>query len=534
MRTVRLTSALAAAALATLAFGCSRCGQAPPPPERYAAAEAAFLVSAPSLAALAGQVGEVLATVATFPGGQAALELKAVLPVRLGFDPLDPKALAGAGLDPARGAALWMIPGQAGAEPALVVALPVGDAAALEATVARIAKDRMGTGERLAIPGSPEVIGYKPAGYPGAYLFCYLITGKTLLLSGGQQGAEAVRAAAAVKPAASLEAAPGFRKAVAALGPGRALVAWVDPQRALAGLPVPPGTLAQLKEPIAFGLSGGRDRLALATAMLPGDRAADLEAAATGAASRPLLAKLDAGAFLAFRGDAAFSLLLAQVEAQPELGSADLPPEARRILKEVLASLGGGVAGGLGLLPPAGRLEARPSEAPLRFLRAEALLSLKDPARMAGAIDAALAAAGEGKLKLPKGGPWKVPGPGGEVGAAIDGQVLLVAAGPPGALEALRQRTGAGVKGPTAASDAALRGGAGGLVLDVPRAAAAVAAFPEEAFGEGVDGVMAKSMVTTWSASLARILAVSVSGGFAGGVQVGELLVEVKPQEAAR
>src|SRR5512140_851351 len=127
-----------AVALAVLALsaGCSRSSSKPAPaPERFVGADAAAVVVVPSLEALSQQGSEVLASAATFPGGQALQDGRAVLQARLGFDPFDPASLSGAGLDPKRGAAVGLRTSGAGAEapPEVTVSLPVADAAKLDA-----------------------------------------------------------------------------------------------------------------------------------------------------------------------------------------------------------------------------------------------------------------------------------------------------------------------------------------------------------------------------------------------------------------
>src|SRR5512138_66497 len=149
-----------------ISAGCARCGSRPPPPvERFIAADADAAVVIPTLQGFAQQAGDLVATAATFPFGAALRDARAVLAGRLTFDPLDAKAIAAAGFDPQRGLALS---GKAGARgpdsPDVVLSLPVGDSAKLEATIATIAKERLGATERSVDPGTPEVISWRTAG----------------------------------------------------------------------------------------------------------------------------------------------------------------------------------------------------------------------------------------------------------------------------------------------------------------------------------------------------------------------------------
>src|SRR6266496_431179 len=106
-----------------VAAGCARCGGAGgPPPERFLAPDTPLAVVVPSLRSAQEDLAPLVRTALGFP---AAADLAAALEAvraQLGFDPLDPAALATAGVDPSRGAALALAPG---APPILV--LPVGE-----------------------------------------------------------------------------------------------------------------------------------------------------------------------------------------------------------------------------------------------------------------------------------------------------------------------------------------------------------------------------------------------------------------------
>ncbi|MCM2333428.1 MAG: hypothetical protein NDI82_05715, partial [Anaeromyxobacteraceae bacterium] len=138
-------------AVLLLAGGCSRCGApaAGPPAERLVPARAAAVVLVPRLDEAARQAAALHGTLASLPGQYELQALRGALSTQLSFDPLDPASMAGAGLDPRRGAAVAELPGaQPGEAGATLLVLPVGDAAKLTDLVARLSRDRLGAGEQ--------------------------------------------------------------------------------------------------------------------------------------------------------------------------------------------------------------------------------------------------------------------------------------------------------------------------------------------------------------------------------------------------
>jgi hypothetical protein len=539
MRTLRLPSLVLATVVAA---GCARCGARPPPPtERFVAADAAAVLIVPTLAGLAQQSSDVLTTAATFPGGKDLLDARAVIASRLTFDPFDVASIAATGLDPARGLALSGVVGKGGEQsPDVVLSLPVADAAKFDAAVTRLAKERLSATERTVESGSPEVIAWRPAA--GAQpLFAYALVQKTALVSFGAASVDAIRAAAAIPETGTIASRPEYQKTMKALGAGLGLELYV-PANSPALKEVP-----QLKDGFAAGIRGGRDRIGVAGAVLLGQREATLRAAVAKGESAALLAKLDPGAGWVVRGDGDPGQS-ADVQAVIDaMGKQGIPEPALAILKDFIGSLGTGSALGIGVLPPGPAAKARLADAPLAALRAELLISLKDPERMTAALQRAVdlateqAAASAPKAARGKKGaapsfgknPWRFPLRGGEIAAAVADGRLAIVAGPTGTLEALLARTGTAFKGPTPAADKALKGGSGGMYVDVPKLAAAARAYPEQAFGDGQQGVMLKSMVDQWSAAAERITAVSLSSDLVEGAARGELLVEVTPAAPA-
>ena len=275
MRTPRQLIASLSVVVA-LASGCARCGSAPPPPvERFVAADTAAALVVPSLQELARQSSELLATAGSFPFGAALRDVRSVIAGRMTFDPFDAAGIAAAGLDPARGLALSGRVGERGADsPDVVLSLPVGDAAKLEATLGTIAKDRLGASERSVEAGTPEVIVWR-TGAGGPIAFAYAIVERTALFSGGSAAVAAIRAAAAVPAGATLASVPAYQQSVKVLGDGLAARFFVP-----AGSPAI-RELAQFKDGVAFGLRGAKELLGLSAAMPLGAREASVKALST-------------------------------------------------------------------------------------------------------------------------------------------------------------------------------------------------------------------------------------------------------------
>lgn len=532
----RLSVALGLAV--AFALGCARCGSPPPPVERFVAADAAASLVLPTLEGFARQTSDVLATAGTFPFGKGLLDARSVIAGRLTFDPFDAAAISAAGLDPKRGLSLSGKVGERGPNaPDVVLTLPIGDAAKLEETFAKLARERLGATERTVEAGDPEVVGWRmAAGAPT--LFAYAVVEQTALVSFGDTAAAIVRAAAAVPATATLASVPAYQQSMKALGDGLAMQFFVP-----AGSPALQ-ELAQLKDGAAFGLRGAKDRLGLLAAMPLGAREAALKAALADAKSGALAAQLDPRAVMVARGEGASGSMMDPAELTIALAKQGIPASAQELVAEFVGSLGGSSAMALSVLPQTGKTAVLQLE-PLRFFSAELLLSLKDPARMTAALQRAVdglssqasAPAVKGKkgtarIDLGK-NPWRFPLPGGEVAAAVADRKLALAVGPKGTLEALLARTGSAFKGPTPASDQAFAGATGGLFLDVPRLVAGLKALPEAAYGEGQQAVMLKSMVDQYATASERITALSVRSDVVEGIGRGELLVEVRPEVPA-
>jgi hypothetical protein len=519
MRTPR--PLIAALLLLALFTGCARCGsKAASSPERFLAADDAGAVIVPSLEELSRQGADVLATAATFPGGDHLLDARGVLQARLGFDPFDAASVAGAGLDAKRGAAIGLRQTTPGGEPETILSLPVADAAKFDAALTRLAKERLHLSARSAEKGKPEVIAWRDS-EGGSVQVAYALAERNAVVGVGPKAVELVRTALAVPAQGHLGTTPAYKTASAAAGPGLALLGFVPPgSPALEKMP-------QLKDGFAFGLRGAKDHLDLVGCTLLGDRETAVKASIKGA-STALLAKVDPAASVVARGEGDLQAMVPRDELLAMLGKQGSSKDVEQLVLDAYESIDSGTAFGFSLVPVAdGRKVPVLMEEPLGFFKVEMLLALKDPAKMKSVLQRAVKQYGGGRMKAGGDGRYTTPLPGGEVAVAVEGQQLLVAAGPAGTLKALSGRSGSAFKGPTPTSAKALEGGMGGMVVDVGKLSAGVKAIPAAAYGDGASSGAIHSSVQQWATTAARFPAISARSELVPGAQRSELVIEV-------
>lgn len=519
----------------SLALGLAGCRgrDAGPPPERFLPADVRAAVVVPEAGRAARQLAALHATLSEFPGATDLAAARGSLAAQLGLDPLDPAGLRDAGVEPRRGAALALLArpatGAAGGAPLLV--LPVADQEKLEALLARLARERLGAELRALEPrGALTAVAFRrAAGEPPA--LTYLVVQRTVLVAPGPSGPELVTEAAGLAEDRSLARSATYAAAQRALGAGVAALAFAPP-----GSPLLGGRPA-LRDGLALGFSSDERALRARVAIPLGERAASLrELAGSGAAAR-LVERLAPGAALVVRWDGAPDALVRRL--LPHLRPADRARLAARGVapeRDLPGLLGPGAAAAAWLSPAldlAGLGEDALRTDPLRLIRFEAVAPLADPAR-ARALSERLAPARRGR------GPrdaFRIPTPSGEIAWRVDGERLLVAGGPPGALDELSARAagaGAGWRAPTSAAGGALSGGLGGAVLDAQRLVASVRALPEDAFGTGPSGYVVRSVVDRFLDPAARLAALSVRAELAGEALVVGLEVEIAAPEARR
>src|SRR5512137_192180 len=236
--------------------GCGRKREYPPP-DRYVPADAPLAVLVPGMGTAARQAGALYRTIAQAPQAVQLTEAYAALKAQLGFDPLDPRGMEQAGVDPAGAAAAAL-----GTASPPVLVLPLLDLAKLDATLARLARDRMGATLRVTVQlRGVEVVTFRREGKAPAALG-YAAIGPHVLLASGPDAPEAVTAAATLPEDRSLWKSPAAARARAALGQG-----W------LVTLIVPAGSTAAAdlrlaRDGAALGIRAESARLGLRLAIL--------------------------------------------------------------------------------------------------------------------------------------------------------------------------------------------------------------------------------------------------------------------------
>jgi hypothetical protein len=474
-----------------LLSGCARCGapHVSPPPERFIPATNAGALVVPVVAEAALQAAALHGALAARPGGEELGTMRSGLALQLTFDLLDPASLARAGLDVRRGLAvaeLAVRPGEVGT-PLLV--LPVGDAAALEAQVTRLARERLGAGDRgeQAAGNATFTVWRRAPGEP-PLLSVAQLEGSMLVAVGGS-GPDVLRLVLALDPAVSLAESPAWKRGRAALGVGFPVLFFV-PRDAPALLGLPPN------DGMAGGLAASASGLRLAVAALLGPQESRVRPlAGTGdGSSQPSSLRPDTVLALRVSADPAAAVRLAA-----ELRGLPLIEPVGAIAAQLAGPIDVGAT--LATTADLGALVGgRAIAQPVRLARLEALAGLKDAAAFTAACDQLMAL-----LQLPAGrGTWKVGGGDAELAWSVQGRTVALAAGAAGGLPPLLARLKAGGRGfePPAGTAASLAGGLGGLVLHGDNLVKGLRALPPSAFGSGPDGVVARSVAEKLAASL--------------------------------
>lgn len=532
------SAALLAATASLVAVACDG-GRRGPPPERFVPASARAALIVPDTTRAATALAALHASVSAFPGAGDLAGTRGALAAQLGFDPLDPAALADAGVDARRGAALALLDapgGQPGDPPATLVVLPARDGSRLEQLFARLARDRLGATERTSEPhGALSAVAFRrPGGGPPA--LSYLLVERTALLTTHPAGPALVAGAAALPASASLGDDAGWRLARAALGGEVAAIAFAPAgSRLLEGL-------WAFKDGVALGVSATAGRFTARLALLLGAREPSFRALAADGRGAALVGRLDPAAPLAARWDGDFAALgkklVPMLPARDRAGLERRGLDLERDLFSVLAP-GGAVALSLPARLSLGELTAAAARAdPLRAVEFEAALPVRPGAEAAAALDRLARAVGaqRARPRTPDDGIVRVRTASGEIAWKLDLAAgrLVAAGGRPGRIETLLARlAGAapGWKARTPVAEAALAGGLGGVALDAPRLVAAVRALPDEAFGGGPSGFVMRSLVERAIEPAARLAAISLRADLAPGALRIDLEVEASAAE---
>jgi len=485
-----------------LLVGCGRKREYPPP-DRYVPADAALAVLVPGLGTAARQAGALYRTIAQAPQAVQLTEAHAALKAQLGFDPLDPRGMEQAGVDPAGSAA-----GALGSTSPALLVLPVLDLAKLDATLARLARDRMGATQRVTVQlRGVEVVSFRREG-KGPAALAYSAIGPHVLLASGPDAPEAVTAAATLPEERSLWKSPLAARAREALGPG-----W------LATVLAPPGSrsLADVRvarDGAALGVRAEAARLGLRLALLLSpDREAWWKALRGEVAvdeGTVALLPPEAALLLRWSGDPA--------EAARRL-EPWLPPEVKKALAahrlDPVAGLAPafGPTGALSLaLAPtftltdfsSPRFDLRRVD-PFSLIHLDAVIPVRNATVLRAYLARVQKAGPRLSLKVLPRGPvaeptgWTLSWGKSQLGLSLSGERLLVSGGA-SRLPALEARAagGEGYAAPGLISRTALASGLGGAVLDVDHLARSVEALPEEAYGTGPNAVVMRSLVNRY------------------------------------
>jgi hypothetical protein len=503
VRRSNLTPALVVLALLS---GCARCGspRVVSPPERFVPATNAGALVMPVLAEASRQAAALHGALAARPGGEELGTMRSGMALQLTFDLFDPASLEGAGLDVKRGLAIAELAVRPNEPGTPLLILPVGDAARLEAQVTRLAKERLGAGDRgeQSANGATFTVWRRAAGEPP--LLSVAQAEGSMLLAIGASGPEVLRVVLALDPAVSLAASPSWKRGRAALGDGFPVLFFLPRDApALAGLPANDG--------MAGGLSATATGVRMAVAALLGPQELRVRPLAGTGDGSSQASSLQPDTVLALRlsADPAATLrLLADLRGLPliepvaAMAAQLIPPIDVGATPSVTGDLGG-LVGGRGL------------DQPVKLARLEALAGLKDPAAFTAACDQLMALVGAPAGK----GSWKLGGSDAELAWAVQGKSVVLAAGVAGGLPPLLKRLKAGGAGfqPPPGTAASLAGGLGGLVLHGDNLVKSLRALPPSAFGKGPDAVVARSMAEKLAGSLGEGSALAMRADLPAG-----------------
>lgn len=532
---MRRVPALAALLAALAAAGCGGCGgdRGGPPPERFLPPDVAVALVLPEAGRAAEALAALHATASTFPGTGDLAAARGALAAQLGFDPLDPDALAGGGLDPRRGAAAALVAPPSGPRRALLV-LPAADPPRLESLLGRLARERLGAAVRSseARGGASVVVLRTAVGAPAA--LAYALVERYALVSAGPDGPAVVGAAASLTPERALAALPAFVAARRALGEEAALCFLPPGSPALAGL-------APLREGVGVGVTAEEGALRVRVAALALERAGSLRALGGSGAAAKLALRLAPGATLVLRWDGDPAALARQVlPLVPARDRAWLAGRGFDLETDLVPVLAPGAAAALSVAPglELAGLSARSVRTdPLAMVTFEAVLPVRDVA-LAEEAAAKLERALRRGPSPPRDGVHAASTPSGTLAWTVDRERgrAVAAGGPPGQLDALRARLagdGDGFTPPSAAARAVLDGGLGGAVLDVPRLVSSVRALPPSAFGGGPSGFVVRSVVNRFVEPAERLLTVSLRADLADDALLVTVEVEARPRAGA-
>jgi hypothetical protein len=521
----------AASVLLAIAAGCGGKREYPPP-ERYIPADAPLAVVVPAVGAAARQAGALYRTVAQAPQAAPLAEAHAAVKAQLGFDPLDPRGMEQAGFDPAGAAAA-----ATGGGRTTIVALPVVDLPKVDATLARLARDRMGASQRITgkVRGV-EVVSFRRE-TQGPAALAYASMGPHVLFAAGPDAPEAVASAATLPVELSLWKSPAAARARDALGAG-----WLAMALAPAGSPLLADVRAA-RDGAALGIRAEATQLGLRLALLLSPereaRWKALRGDGTPAAGAVALLPTDATLRARWAGDPAEAARRLEPWYPADVKKAFVTHKLDPV-GGLAPAVGPGGAASLSLAPTftfAGfsspRFDVRKTD-PFELVQLDAVLPLRDAAALRAFLARLQKAGPRLGVKVVPSGPaaaptgWTLSWGKAQLGVAIAGERLLVAGGAP-RLPALVARASGEApifSPPSPAAGAALGSGLGGAALDVERLVKSLEALPEEAYGSGPNAVVMRSLVSRYLEPAAALASVSLRLDLAPGAALVDLDVD--------
>jgi hypothetical protein len=510
--------------------GCGRKREYPPP-ERYVDAAASLAVVVPALGTAARQAGALYRTIAQAPQAVSLGEAHAAVKAQLGFDPLDPRGMEQAGVDPNGAAAAAL-----GAGTASVVVLPVADLAKLDATVARLARDRMGATQRVTgQERGVEVVTFRREA-KGQAALAYAALGPHVLLAAGPEAPAVVAAAATLPEERSLWRSRMAARALEALGTG-----WLATVIAPAGSPAL-SDVRVARDGAALGVRAEAARLGVRVALLlsPERDAWWKGLRGEGSVDDRGVAMLPPEAALALRwaGDPAEAARRLEpwypAQVRKAFATHRLDP-----VTQLAPAFGPAAAVSLSLAPTftladfsSPRFDVRRTD-PFALVHLDAALPVRNAPVLRSFLARLQKAGPRLALKVTPRGPaaeptgWTLAWGKAQLGLTLADGRLLVSGGAPrlAALEA-RASGAPGFEPPAPSAATALRSGLGGAVLDVGHLARSIESLPEEAYGTGPNAVVMRSLVNRYLEPAGSIAAVALRLELVPGAAIVDLDVE--------
>jgi hypothetical protein len=521
---LRLRLSVALGALLLLAVGCSRCGgpkpvAGPADPAELAPATTQLAVKVPNLLRLGEhtrtlaqlKVVGLLASLAGLGDGAGALS---ELQRQVGVDFTSAEGLTAAGIDP-QGTLLTTQP-QAGAP---LVIVSVGDAAKLQAVLARLAKEKLGAERNTETDGVTTFTG--SAGSP---LLAWARRGALAILSAGPGCVEAVRASLSQPVEQSLGQQATYR-AFAEAQRGRDVIVYAGAQSPLAGMGVTGLRLAAGLEAHAV--------VVVADVPLTAAQSTALSSM-SGTAGTDLAAALDPDAVLLAKTATDAATLWPVVQAVVPGQVLNQLVRAGVRINENLANFKPGAALSLSLAskPNLGRMPSfDPRETnPFAYVNLAALARVKDPALTAESLASLQKFGSVLGLTLQRRDVAKTPVyvvtyPLGEgASLALDGDRLAISGGEARMAPLLGRAPGAGPVLPPAIKPAFEAAGLAAY-LDVSRAVQTLRAIPDSAYGLG--GFAIKAALTRWLDAISEVKSVFFTADSVANRDVSVVHVEL-------